>query len=345
MLKLYTKWDYLTEDYRKWSFPLLRGLHFMAEEGLASCYQIVDDLDVCDVAIFPADVGQFFLRAQEQAVYDFVAEANRHGIPIWLFSGNDLGLTLPFEGTKTFRWGGFHSRLPDSSVVMPSFIEDPYKSHLDGDFTPLHKPAAPEIGFVGHARSGLLKYCKEFIVHYRSYERKLVKASAADDQPFYPSGGRRANYLKILSRDRRLRCNFVLRNRYMAGAKSDADKQRTRLEFYENMERHLYTLCMRGVGNFSVRFYETLATGRIPILVDTDCRLPLHKQIDWHRHAVIIDEKEVRNLPDHLVSFHESKTEEQMVAIQVANRRLWQKTLCRVGYFRRIHDLFNPNRL
>ena len=37
-----------------------------------------------------------------------------------------------------------------------------------------------------------------------------------------------------------------------------------------------------------VRFYETLAIGRIPVLIDTDCVLPLNNEIDWYKHCIIV---------------------------------------------------------
>ncbi len=37
--------------------------------------------------------------------------------------------------------------------------------------------------------------------------------------------------------------------------------------FDENMETSEFTFCPRGNGNFSIRFYESLYSGRIPIII------------------------------------------------------------------------------
>lgn len=47
-----------------------------------------------------------------------------------------------------------------------------------------------------------------------------------------------------------------------------------REEYLYVMERCLFCLCQRGVGNFSDRLYEALMMGRIPIIVNTDCVIP-----------------------------------------------------------------------
>ena len=65
------------------------------------------------------------------------------------------------------------------------------------------------------------------------------------------------------------------------------------MEFYENMVSSDYIVCVRGGGNFSVRLYETLAMGRIPIFINTDCLLPLNKSIDWKKHVVWIEREDI----------------------------------------------------
>ena len=43
---------------------------------------------------------------------------------------------------------------------------------------------------------------------------------------------------------------------------------------------NLFTLCYRGRGNFSVRFYETLMRGRIPIQINSSSIFPYEDEID-----------------------------------------------------------------
>ena len=57
--------------------------------------------------------------------------------------------------------------------------------------------------------------------------------------------------------------------------------KKLRKEYYQNIDNTDYTLCIRGTGNFSVQFYQTLALGRIPIFINTDCILPFEKEINW----------------------------------------------------------------
>jgi hypothetical protein len=62
-----------------------------------------------------------------------------------------------------------------------------------------------------------------------------------------------------------------------------------------------FVFCPRGTGNFSIRFYETLYYGRIPIIIDTDIVLPFSDLINWDEIIVIGDSKE--DLPSKIVNF------------------------------------------
>jgi hypothetical protein len=64
--------------------------------------------------------------------------------------------------------------------------------------------------------------------------------------------------------------NFILRDKWFNGAYEDGRLNRARMdesrrEYVENMFGSDYVLCTRGSGNFSIRFYETLSSGRIRV--------------------------------------------------------------------------------
>jgi hypothetical protein len=90
---------------------------------------------------------------------------------------------------------------------------------------------------------------------------------------------------------------------------------------------------MRGGGNFSVRFFETLAMGRIPILINTDCRLPFHQIIDWKSHCLIVNENEVKDLSQKILEFHNQFTNKELIKMQQSNRLLWEKYFTKEGFF------------
>lgn len=115
--------------------------------------------------------------------------------------------------------------------------------------------------------------------------------------------------------------DFIYRQGFWApevGSKIKARKQ-----YYANLSKNRYTLCIRGEGNFSFRFYEALSFGRIPILIDTDNDLPFNNIIDWSKHIIRIQESEIPLLPRLL---------EEDNRCMMSNREMWREYLSVNGY-------------
>lgn len=339
MLKLYVDIELLKEEYRSYVFPLVFDLHYSKSKFLSQFYSLSDDIAASDIIILPLEYA-FMLKHHKKQLNHFFKNVKESNKPIWIYTGGDLGISVEDDQIYNFRLGGFKSKLNKQSFILPSFVSDPYIDQLKGTFEPLKKEIIPEIGFVGHARGGFIKYIKEFIIYLRINLKRLFKIEYADYQSFYPSSLKRAKYLKNLQSSHLIKSNFIFRDKYRAGVKVDEDKAITTKEFFINIYENPYTFCMRGGGNFSVRFYETLAVGRIPVLLNTDCLLPLDDSISWQEHCLIIDESKYRSLAQEIVNFHNQLGAEAFTQLQKNNRKLWEDFLTRHSFFKVIHDQF-----
>jgi hypothetical protein len=338
MLKLYTNKKFLTETYRRQVFPLLFDLVFLNNKILLEHYTIVDTVSDADIVVFPVDYAVFL--KQNTAFISLLQSAKQHQKPIWIYTAGDYGFTNYIANSYTFRLGGFDSKLDSTTNIIPSFINDPYISFLPQGFSPLKKDKKPSIGFVGHAQSGILKYCKEYSSHLKYQVKRSLSRLLADKQSFYPSSIKRAKYLGQLASKESLKTQFILRNKYRAGSHTVLSQKESTQQFYDTIFNTAYTFCIRGVGNFSVRFYEALAVGRIPILLNTDCRLPLHNNIDWSKHILILDETKAESIEEQILQFHNSLSDTEFKNIQHSNRELWLTTLRRDLYFIEIAKQF-----
>ncbi len=339
MLKLYTDTSFLTETYRRQVFPLLFDLVYQDPKQLLDYYTLVPTIATADVVVLPIDYVSFLKH--KSAFSNLLTAAAQAKLPIWIYTAGDYGVTNTLRNSYTFRLGGFDSQLDDGTFIMPSFINDPYDTYLPQGFSILKKVAQPSIGFVGHAQSGVLKYLKEHTNHLKYHLKRQLKLLHADAQAFYPSSIKRAKYLKALALNKNLDTTFILRDKYRAGSHTVLTQKESAQQFYDTIFNTAYTFCSRGVGNFSVRFYETLAVGRIPVLLDTDCRLPLHNQIDWSKHCLILNDNEENIIADQILEFHCSLSESEFEDLQQSNRDLWLNTLRRTNYFKAIEKQFN----
>jgi hypothetical protein len=135
-----------------------------------------------------------------------------------------------------------------------------------------------------------------------------------------------------------LETDFIIHRHFGGGFlrfREDAERIETaRAKFERNIANTDYTLCVRGAGNFSVRFYETLSAGRTPLLVDTDCVLPLEDEIDWSNHLVRVEEGRAAECGTILTDAHRGTSEKRFEERQESNRRLWETRLEPLAFLR-----------
>lgn len=85
---------------------------------------------------------------------------------------------------------------------------------------------------------------------------------------------------------------------------TDSDQKRT--EKYNNLLLDSrYSLCPSGSGPNSIRFWESLAVGSIPILLSDTLELPENKL--WKESILCVQEKDLVHIPDILVQIDEKK--------------------------------------
>ena len=140
----------------------------------------------------------------------------------------------------------------------------------------------------------------------------------------------------VLMRSGGIKLNVVFRD-YLHYVYSFTEIKSHRKEFLDVMEGSVYQLCCRGGGNFSHRFYETLASGRIPVLVDTDIPLPDIGE-DWNNYIVM--SSDVEQLPVKLLQWH---SKHDVVQMQVRCRCLWEERLTFKGFSKTVGNILLNN--
>jgi hypothetical protein len=104
----------------------------------------------------------------------------------------------------------------------------------------------------------------------------------------------------------------------------------------ENMYSSDYVLCIRGAGNYSVRYFDTFALGRVPVMLDTGGGFPYDFEVPWPSRGPWISVDELASLPEILLEFHARHTPETLETLQRENRNLWEKWLSPEGFFREL---------
>jgi len=306
-------------------------------------FEMTSSMDKADIFVLPNNWKTYVdNNAIELAVkFAKIAEQKKKYVLVW--SGGDPEWIIPITNAILIQ-EGLHKgieRAHSYAFERPAFAIDYVQKFFPDSWLPIKKEKLPTIGFCGMGESRLLSKISYFI---RNNITKIkFSLSISDHLPImhsYPIYLRK-KMLNILQDETMIKTDFVIREQFLAGIKSREHNEKlehsTRTEFINNIYNNMYTICVRGGGNFSRRFYETLCLGRIPILLDTNCVLPFEEFIDWNKHILKVKMEDIDLVKEIVFSFHQSHTNQELINIQNANRKLWKEYLSVKGYYSNFH--------
>ncbi|GAK96478.1 hypothetical protein JCM19294_1991 [Nonlabens tegetincola] len=331
MISVFTDVEILSTKNRGKVHPLLFDLHYFEHTHpiVHKYYQLVNTIEKADIIVFPIDYLRINTKEEQQSWKFLNHLAISNGKKLHVYTGGDYGKTFSKDYIVTWRNSGYRNTNQKDTIIIPSFIADPIGIHVR-QLKWIAKKEKPEISFTGFATHSR----KERFRYNLSYLKNLMTSfrSLNSDRPiFFNAAKQRFLKLKALERDQQIATRFIYRDRYRAGATSEQERQQTTQEFFDNLNNSPYAFCMRGAGNFSVRFYEALALGRIPVLIETNNVLPLENEINWSNHVCVIKKDE--SIINKLVQFHDSCSEERFIELQQNNRKLFENYLVRHNFF------------
>lgn len=191
----------------------------------------------------------------------------------------------------------------------------------------------PTVGFMGSvAMTSLPAFVAKHPNHPPvGFTAVDVKLSGSFPQPLNIGALIRRQALDALARSTAVQPLIVEREGYH-GMLPEHDRQQHRAEYLDHFAKCDYIVCIRGAGNFSHRLYETLAMGRIPIIVDTDMVMPCADQIDWNKIGVWVPLQQIDSIAEIAAAFHIRLTPEKFREMQVHAQASYWNVLDRVPF-------------
>lgn len=295
---------------------------------------VTDSVEAARIAVLPMSWNHYVLAGKQKEAAEFIQKSRQAGLEVLTWTSGDFGVA-PFDGqVYLFCSCGYQSRRLTNQFALPVFFEDPLLKYFNVEQLMIRqKKSIPVVGFCGQAYAPWYKNVYDVLRTLFRNLRYHFNLSELQPQQLYPATLQRHKALEVLAHTKGIKTNYIIRKKYRAGAKTADEKKRTTQEYYQNMVDSDYILCVRGNGNFSKRLYETLAMGRIPIIVNTDGIYPDDTHIDWKKVAVWVDYKDIRHLGTIVGDFHQSITAKNFSERQVAARQLWVDRLSMPGFF------------
>lgn len=299
---------------------------------------LADGMDQADLAVLPMTWNHYLGRGLVNQARQFIERARRASKPVLSYVGGDEGVPIPtgFDDVFVVRASGTRSQRRRRQIAQPTFFEDPRSRYPD--LAEMAQPATangvPVVGFCGQASDSPAKLAFDVLrTGWRNLLHQLGRRHE-ESQPLYPSSLLRSQALKALASSHDVQTRFVVRAKYRGGERTPGDREWLTREFYANIAETDCTLCVRGGGNFSKRFYETLAMGRIPVLLDTDCLLPFEPDFNWDDYIIRVPCYRMRALPRMIAQRFAKLGPLGVTDLKRACRRLWQERLTFAGFHR-----------
>lgn len=287
-------------------------------------FTLVENIADADYVLMPYHYDRL-KQANPERLAMIVEDARKAGKPLLIDGAGDLEFPIPVPNSVLMRVSRYQYDVAENEITVPFPTEDLLVRYKGGTFTQRNKSEIPSVGFTGWAAQSGKAKLKTFLKELPVTLRALIdpKRGAEHKGILF-----RARALKALDASGRVEARFTSRSTYsghvntMSGPATDI-----RTQFVDALEDCDYALCVRGDANASVRFYEALSLGRIPLFLDTACVLPLEDLINYRDFCVFVDWKDTDRIADILANFHAQLSPERFGYMQQRAREIYETYL------------------
>jgi hypothetical protein len=305
----------------------------------------IEEADACLLPVYYElidDVATF-----ENAIQAFIKTVESSGKKTIIFAGHDVSNPpIKVKNSIIFTSALSKSTQPANMFAWPHFFEDFLKQYYNGEQVLRDRQPIAAVGFCGYAPPLGIRFGKakligvlKLIANYTGIIKKY---------PAQASHSYRARAILGLKNSKLIATNFKLKPTFAFGPLGQLNTGNTqesdeefRKSFVSNIIESDYTLCVRGIGNNSVRFYESLCCGRIPVFVNTDCVLPFDFKIDWKSLCIWVEEKDIDNIDKIVFDYHNNITNQDFIELQKKLRLIWEEYFSPIGFFKQLHLFIN----
>ena len=309
-----------------------------------SYFTITKDIKKADVAFLPLTLNYYIKNKNLFQAKNFINLVKNYNLKsyIWVDGDNQFRFMNNNEDCVFIKYFGYSSNPHKNELIKPGDLKyDLLKFYFNGQIKIKTKSKIPRVGFDGLAnypKFSLLRLILKNITLKTLFNLYLTRI---ETDHIFPYLIKRNKILTYLEKSSIIDTNFKKRNIWAEGTVGNNSNSRN--EFLNNILSSDYSLCYRGAANYSLRFYETLCLGKIPLLIDTDCKLPFENLVNWKEICLFVKESDLRYIPELIVDFHNSHNKNQFIQKQIYCREIWVKYLSKKGFYKLFFEKLKSN--
>lgn len=333
---------YIGEDYREpriksylfllypiWGILIKNSMPYIASAVTKHQYNgndfiWVKNIEDADYVVVPHP-PQFFLKHNRAKFEKILREARTANKLILIEGSGDIEVPMMGDDLVILRQSQYRYSVRKNEMTVPLPAEDLLATYFDNKLVVRTKQAVLSVGFAGWSQISLTLRIKTYIKFFPIFIASIFNSARLSEQKGVLL---REKVLNILSRASGVSCNFLGRASYTGNiTTAQGSMDESRHQFVQNLRGSDYALCVRGDGNSSIRFYEALSLGKIPLFLDTACVLPLEHFIDYKQFCVFVDHTDISCIDKKLLEFHTNCSPEQFEFMQRRAREVFETYL------------------
>lgn len=289
-------------------------------------YTITDELPAADMVFAPYP-HVWLVRHDMKLFHECARTARDANLPLFVDGMGDIEYPVDADNVYVLRYGGYRFLPERGRIQIPPLADDFLERYRTGQLSIRPKrEGKPTVGFAGWSRLSPLQHARTILKELPVRLRGIF-----DDRYRACTKGVlwREKALAVLSRSPLVRMNLRVRSSFSASPKTaEGDMGKLREEMVDLILESDYALDVRGDSNASTRLFEILSLGRIPVIVDTERNFPFSEQVDYSSFALIVDFRDLDELPERIAQFHRAVSPERYEEMQRNARDAY------VNYFR-----------
>lgn len=300
----------------------------VSSKPFVSLVHFTNDISEADFVIMPHNY--FHVYTNTAYIRDLEGIALKYNKKMIVFAYGDSSEDIHIKSSIILRTSKYRHTLRPNEIIIPPFVEDLGVRYGIEYQIPRHN--APIIGFAGQAAFSVWhKYVvymlKVLIMHIKIVFRLKVLAAL-------PGIYFRRRIWHSLRNSKSIIPRFLIRNTFSAHKNTVGDNPTLiRSEFVQNIKDSDLSLAIKGDGNYSLRFFEILSLGRIPLLIDTDIVLPLEQVIDYDQIVHRINVCQLKQLESNVAAWYTRNTADMLVERRRKARTLFESFLSPAAFY------------
>lgn len=287
-----------------------------------------------EAAIILVPHNYFDIRNDAEYLRQVADAAKSTGKRLLVMALGDSDEEVSIPNSIVVRNSQYKSRMRKNEVIAPALAEDLGRAY---GVKYRKKESAPVVGFCGWAGFPTAKsraaYAAKVAANMLAAAYHGPEAAARRQGLYF-----RRKAMKALSGSPAVKTSFVVRDTYSGHASTvQGDPALMRREYVANMSGSDLVLAPKGDGNYSMRFYEALSLGRVPLLIDTDMVLPREDDIDYSKFVLRVPFEDIGAVAERAAEWYAGLDDREFEAAQRRAREAFESKLSFAPFYK---DLF-----